>query len=79
MDQLKEITKSKWKDPGIIMTGILVFISAIVWIWWPADTYWMGISLVAWLMFICFFIWLLLTLLHVLWVEKIEKDNGKGA
>jgi hypothetical protein len=75
---LKEITKSKWKDPGIIMTGILVFISAIVWIWWPADTYMMGISLVAWLMFFCFFIWLLLTIIHVVWVEKIEKDNGKG-
>jgi hypothetical protein len=78
MVRVKETTKSKWKDPGIIMTMILVVTSAIVWIWWPTDTYWLGISLVGWLMFICFFIWLLLTIIHVIWMEKIEKDKENG-
>ncbi|MCP3027142.1 hypothetical protein [Halobacillus sp. A5] len=68
------MTKSKWKDPGIIMVIALVVISAIVWIWWPTEVYWMGISLAGWLMFFCFFVWLLLTFLYVIWIEKIEKQ-----
>ncbi|MFC7321654.1 hypothetical protein [Halobacillus campisalis] len=69
------MTKSKWKDPGIIMVIALVIIAGIVWIWWPAEVYWMGISLAGWLMFFCFFIWLLLTIIYVIWIEKIEKRS----
>lgn len=73
---MKQMTKSKWKDPGIIMVISLVIISSIVWIWWPTEVYWMGISLAGWLMFFCFFIWLLLTFIYVIWIEKIEKRSN---
>ncbi|WP_173918888.1 hypothetical protein [Halobacillus sp. Marseille-Q1614] len=69
------MTKAKWKDPGIIMVIALLLISGVVWLWWPTEVYWLGISLAGWLMFFCFFIWLLLTVIYVIWIEKIEKRS----
>lgn len=68
-------TKSKLSDPGIILVTVLLLISAIVLIWWPKDVHWMGISLVAWLMFFCYFIWFALAITYVVWVEKKEKGQ----
>lgn len=66
--------RSKFKDPGLLMVAVLILYAALVWIWWPADIYMAGISLVAWLMFFGLFIWFGLTVIYTLWIEKIEKD-----
>ncbi|MFA1818795.1 hypothetical protein ACDX78_01110 [Virgibacillus oceani] len=65
----------KLKDPGIILLVVLVAVSAIVLIWWPTDIYLMGISLAGWLMFSTYFIWFLLAVVYVLWIEKVEKEK----
>lgn len=65
----------KLKDPGIILLAVLVAVSAIVLIWWPTDIYLMGISLAGWLMFTTYFIWFLLAVAYVVWIEKVEKEK----
>lgn len=65
--------KSRWKDPGIILCGVLLLVAAIVLIWWPKDVYIMGISLAGWLMFSTYFIWLLIGVIYIFWIEKWEK------
>lgn len=67
-------SKSKFTDPGIILVGVLIFVSAIVLIWWPIDIYWLGISLAGWLMFFSYFIWFILAVAYVYWIEKKEKE-----
>ncbi|GGD25653.1 hypothetical protein [Pontibacillus salipaludis] len=74
---MEKLTKKKWKDPGIIMVILLSTIALMFWIWWPTDTYIGGISLVGWAMFACFFIWLALTIIYVIWMEKIEKHEAE--
>ncbi|WP_163970313.1 hypothetical protein [Oceanobacillus halotolerans] len=68
-------SKSRLSDPGIILVAVLLFVSAVVLIWWPTDIYLMGISLAGWLMFGTYFIWFLLSIIYVMWVEK--KEEGK--
>ncbi|WP_028781809.1 hypothetical protein [Thalassobacillus devorans] len=72
---MRKLTRKKWKDPGIVMVIILSIISLIVWIWWPTDTFVGGISLAGWAMFVCFFIWLALTVAYVVWMERLEKKE----
>ncbi|WP_347861145.1 hypothetical protein U0355_10660 [Salimicrobium sp. PL1-032A] len=72
---MRDLTKQKWKDPGIVMVVLLSLISLVVWIWWPADVFIGGLSLAGWLMFFCFFIWLILTITYVIWMERIEKKR----
>lgn len=67
-------SKSKFSDPGIILVGVLIFVSAVVLIWWPTDIYWLGISLAGWLMFFSYFIWFILAVAYVYWIEKKEKE-----
>lgn len=62
----------KWKDPGIISVGILVLVAGTVLIWWPTDTYVMGISLAGWLMFFSYFAWFAIAVVYVLWIEHLE-------
>lgn len=66
---------SKLKDPGIILTVVLIAVAAIVLIWWPTDTYIMGISLAGWLMFGTYFIWFLLSIIYVNWIERVEEED----
>lgn len=66
--------RSKFKDPGLFATLIIIIYSAFVFVWWPMDIYVAGISLVAWLMFFGLFIWFILTVAYVVWIERIEKD-----
>lgn len=68
-------TKSKLSDPGIILVTVLLFFAAIVLIWWPKDVYFMGVSLVGWLMFSSYFIWFALSIIYVTWIEKKEKSQ----
>ncbi|MYL35811.1 hypothetical protein GLW08_15105 [Pontibacillus yanchengensis] len=70
---MKNLTKQKWKDPGIVMVTILSTIALLFFIWWPTETFIAGISLVGWGMFACFFIWLTLTIIYVIWMEKKER------
>ncbi|MUV37031.1 hypothetical protein JNUCC1_00837 [Lentibacillus sp. JNUCC-1] len=67
--------KSKLSDPGIILVGVLLFVAGIVLVWWPTDIYFMGISLAGWLMFASYFIWFLIAVIYVLWIEKIDKEE----
>lgn len=66
-------SRSKFKDPGLILTIVLVLYASFVFIWWPTDIYVAGISLVGWLMFIGLFFWFLLAIIYCLWIEKLEK------
>ncbi|SFA85072.1 hypothetical protein SAMN04488072_102310 [Lentibacillus halodurans] len=68
-------SRSKFQDPGLILTVVLVMYSAFVFVWWPTDIYWLGISLVGWFMFIGLFFWFLLAIVYVLWIENIERKN----
>jgi len=68
-------SKSKLKDPGIILVCVLILVAAIVLIWWPKDVYLMGISLAGWLMFATYFIWFAIGLIYIIWVEKLEKKE----
>ncbi|SDK96125.1 hypothetical protein [Lacicoccus qingdaonensis] len=73
--------KSKFKDPGLILTVVVFIYSVFVWAWWPTDIHIAGVSLVAWLMFIGIFIWFALAVIYVVWVEKIEgkqKNETRG-
>lgn len=68
-------SSSKWKDPGIILVGVLILVAATVLIWWPTDTYVLGISLAGWLMFLSYFVWFGLAVAYVLWIEHLEKEH----
>lgn len=68
---------SKWKDPGIILVGVLVLVAGTVLIWWPTDTYVMGISLAGWLMFLSYFVWFGMAVAYVLWIERLEAKQMK--
>lgn len=68
-------SRSKFQDPGLILTVLLVAYAAVVFIWWPAEIYWLGISLVAWLMLFGLLFWFLLAVVYCLWIEKIEREN----
>lgn len=65
--------KSKWTDPGIIMTGVLILITAFVLVWWPKDIYVKGISLAGWLMFFSYFAWFAISVIYVMWIERIDR------
>lgn len=64
---------NKLKDPGIILTVALVIYALLVFVWWPVDTYWLGVSLVGWLMFFGLFYWFILGVIYVFWIETKEK------
>ncbi|SES64246.1 hypothetical protein SAMN05216389_101213 [Oceanobacillus limi] len=68
-------SRSKFKDPGLILTVVLVLYAIFVFAWWPTDIYLAGISLVGWLMFIGLFFWFLLAIIYCLWIEKIEQGR----
>ncbi|MFD2761730.1 hypothetical protein [Lentibacillus juripiscarius] len=68
-------SRSKFQDPGLILTAVLVIYAAFVFIWWPTDVYWLGVSLVGWLMFIGLFFWFLLAIIYAVWIEQIEGTN----
>ncbi|RYG71433.1 hypothetical protein EU245_14105 [Lentibacillus lipolyticus] len=68
-------SRSKFLDPGLILTVVLVIYAAFVFIWWPTDIYWLGISLVGWLMFVGLFFWFGLGIIYALWIERIEGKN----
>ena len=70
--------RSKFRDPGLLATAVIVIYSAFVFGWWPTDIYVAGISLVAWLMLAGLAIWFALTVIYVFWVERIERDPGPG-
>lgn len=63
---------SKWRDPGIILVGVLILVAGTVLIWWPTDTYVMGVSLAGWLMFLSYFAWFAISVTYVVWIERIE-------
>lgn len=65
-------SRSKLRDPGIFLTTVLVLYSVLVFAWWPKEIYWLGVSLVAWLMFLGLFLWFILGVIYVIWIEKIE-------
>ncbi len=68
--------KSRWLDPGIILVAILLCCVAVVLIWWPTDTYFMGISLAGWLMFLSYIMWFILAVIYVVWIEKKERKEN---
>ncbi|MBC5638312.1 MULTISPECIES: hypothetical protein [Ornithinibacillus] len=70
-------SNSKFKDPGFILTIVLVLYAGFVFIWWPTDIYVAGISLVGWLMFIGLFFWFLLAIIYCLWIEKREREKNR--
>ena len=72
-----EKKRSVLSDPGIILLGVLLLMSAIIWVWWPTDTYWNGVSIIAWLMFGTIPVSVALTGIYVVWMERLEQKAGK--
>lgn len=70
--------KSKWLDPGIIMVGVLILIAGTILIWWPKDIYLMGISLAGWLMFFSGFAWFAISIIYIIWIERLERKNDQN-
>lgn len=66
---------SKLLNPGIILTGVLLAVAAFVLIWWPADIYFIGISLAGWLMFFSAFVWFIISVIYIVWIERLEKQK----
>ena len=71
------VKRSVWTDPGIILLGVLLLMSAIVFVWWPADTAWNGMATVGWLMLGTIPVSILITGVYVVWMERLEKAAGK--
>lgn len=64
------------REPGLILTGVLVAYAALVFAWWPVDTMINGISLVAWLMIVGIVLWVVLGFLYCFWVERLERREA---
>lgn len=58
------------KDPGMILLAILLLMSAVIWVWWPTDTYLAEVSLVAWIMLATLPVSIALTGIYVIWMER---------
>jgi len=66
---------SKLKDPGIYLTVVLIAYTALVFVWWPTDIYFLGFTLVLWLMFIGLFVWFALCIVYVNLIKKQEEKR----
>ncbi|QQK77738.1 hypothetical protein HUG15_20550 [Salicibibacter cibarius] len=73
MSKSKE--RSFLAEPGGKLLWVLLAVIVFVFAWWPTDIYFYEISLVGWLMFGSLFIWLLLTIIYVRWMESIEDET----
>lgn len=60
-------------DPGMTLLAVLLLMSALIFIWWPTDTYVADVSLVAWLMLATLPVSIFLTGFYVLWMERLER------
>lgn len=61
-------------DPGMILLTVLLFIFAVIFIWWPTDIYLADVSLVAWLMLATLPVSIFLTGYYVVWMERRERS-----
>ena len=69
--------RSVFTDPGIILLGVLLVVSVIIFGWWPTDTYWNGMATVGWLMLATIPMSMAITGIYVVWMERLEKAAGK--
>ncbi|WP_138418641.1 hypothetical protein [Aquibacillus sediminis] len=67
--------KNIMKNPGIIMTVILIAYAIFLFAWFPTSPGWLGIPLFNWLMIIGFFIWTTQSIIFVFWAEKVEDEE----
>lgn len=63
------------REPGLIMTGIMLAYAALVFAWWPADIMVNGLSLVAWLMIVGMVLWVVLGFVYSFWMERLERQE----
>lgn len=63
------------REPGLVMFAVVVLYSALVWAWWPADRMVGGVSMVVLLMAIGSALWIALTVVFVVWVERLEREG----
>lgn len=64
------------REPGLILTTVMIVYAALVFAWWPTGTMISGISLVAWLMLIGIVLWVALGFIYCFWVERLEREEG---
>ena len=69
--------RSVLTDPGIILLGVLLALAVMVFGWWPTETQWNGVALVAWLMLASVPVIVLITLVYVVWMERLERIADK--
>lgn len=63
------------REPGLILTIVMIAYAALVFAWWPAGTTVGGISLVAWLMLVGIILWVALGFVYCFWVERLEREE----
>ncbi len=74
LEGMEMVQRSKFKDPGFILAIVVLLYSAVVWIWWPHETYVAGVALTAWLMLVGIILWFTLAVVYVFWIEHVEKS-----
>ena len=74
LEGMEMTQRSKFKDPGFILAIVVLLYSAVVWIWWPHETYVAGVALTAWLMLVGIILWFTLAVVYVFWIEHVEKS-----
>lgn len=67
------------REPGLILTGVLVAYTALVFVWWPAETLVAGLSLVTWLMIAGLPLWTALGFIYCFWIERLEREEAGAA
>ncbi len=65
------------RRPGLVLTGVLVAYSAVVFAWWPTGQHVMGIALAAWLMLGGAVLWTVLGVVYVVWTERVERAEAR--
>jgi len=64
------------REPGLILTVVLLAYAALVFAWWPTDIMINGLSLVAWLMIVGIVLWVVLGFSYCFWVERLERQES---
>jgi hypothetical protein len=61
------------REPGLVLTAVLLAYSALVFTWWPTDTMVGGVSLVTWLMLVGIIGWVMIGFVYCWWTERLDR------
>lgn len=64
------------REPGVVLTVVLLAYSTLVFAWWPTETMIGGVSLVTWLMLVGVFGWVVIGFVYCWWTERLDRARG---